>query len=72
METQHEWINMKHMERAYCNPINIREPLISRKYFFYFFLFFFGNFCRQKYIFLGFLVFPSAPIYVLTLKLDDL
>ena len=27
---------------------------------------------KQKYFFLGFLVFPSAPIYVLTLKLDDL
>ena len=30
------------------------------------------QFFKQKYFFLGFLVFPSAPIYVLTLKLDDL
>ena len=29
-------------------------------------------FVLQRYLFLGFLVFPSAPIYVLTLKLDDL
>ena len=32
----------------------------------------FSIFFKQKYFFLGFLVFPSAPIYVLTLKLDDL
>ena len=61
--------------QIYCNPINIRMPL--NKYECPKFakikwprIYIFLNF-KQKYFFLGFLVFPSAPIYVLTLQNND-